>query len=117
MCEDIQKNGQAASRPQGGVYHRVAGKYVGYNKAKKEFGSAAAKVMDTKTKNAKYKWWNLREMKNKCCELEDDNADLHNQVYRNVCIVSVCLSKSGVICWCVLDVIDFCSGTAADRWS
>ena len=97
MCEDIQKNGQPANRPQGGVYHRVAGKYVGYIKAKQEFGSAAAKVIDTKTKHATYRGWILRELKDKCCELEDDNADLHNQVYHNVCIVNVCVSKRGVI--------------------
>ena len=107
MCEDIQKNGQPANRPQGGVYHRMAGTYAGYIKAKKEcggnikakkeFGSAAAKVIDTKTKNATYRGWTLRELKDKCCELEDENADLHNQVYHNVCIVSVCLSKSGVL--------------------
>ena len=97
MCEDIQKNGQPANRPQGGVDHRCAGKYVGYIKAKKELGSAVAKVIDTKTKNATYRGWTLRELKDKCCELEDENADLHNQVYHNVCIVNVCLCKSGVI--------------------
>ena len=71
--------------------------FEGKIKSKKEFGSAAAKVIDTKTKNATYNGWSLREMKNKCCELEDDNADLHNQVYRNVCIVNVCVSKNGVL--------------------
>ena len=47
-------------------------------KATHEFGSAAAKVIGTKTKNAKYRGWTLRELKDKCCELEDENADLHN---------------------------------------
>ena len=97
MCGDIQKTGQPANKPQGGVYHRFAGKYVGYIKPQKEFGSAAAKVIGSKTKNATYRGWTLREPKDKCCELEDENADLHKQVYHNVCIVSVCLSKSGVI--------------------
>ena len=97
MCEDIQKNGQPANRPQGGVYHRFGGKSVGYIKAKNEFGSAAAKVIDTNTKNAAYRGWSPRELKDNCCELEDENADLRNQVYHNVCIVSVCLSKSGVM--------------------
>ena len=71
MCEDIQKNGQPANRPQGGVYHRMAGTHAGDIKARKEFwgkinakkevGSAAAKVIDSKTKNATYKGWNLTE--------------------------------------------------------
>ena len=68
------------------------------SKQNKEFGSAAAKVNGTKTNNATYRGWTLRELKDKCCELEDENADLHNQEYHNVCIVSVCLSKSGVLC-------------------
>ena len=94
----INRSPLNARAAEGGVYHRFAGKYVGYIKATKEFGSAAAKVIDTKTKNATYRGWTLRELKDKCCELEDDNAGLHNQVYHNVCIVNVCLSKSGVLC-------------------
>ena len=35
MCEDIQKNDQPANKPQGGVYHRMAGTYAVYIKAKK----------------------------------------------------------------------------------
>ena len=102
MCEDIQNHGQPANRLHGGVHHRVAGKYVSYINAKQEFGSAVAKtknakVIDTKTKNATYRGWTLKELKDKCCELEDENEDLHNQVYHKVCIVSVCLFKSGVM--------------------
>ena len=67
------------------------------SKQTKEFELAAAKVIDTKTRKTTYRGWTLTEMNNKCCELEDDNADFHNQVYHNVCIVSVCLSKSGVM--------------------
>ena len=98
MCDDIQKHGQATKRVQGGIHHRYASKYVGYPNAQKEPGSAA-EVIDTKTKKAaaKFRGWTIRQLKEKCGDLKDENEDLHNQVYHSVCIVSVCLSKSGVM--------------------
>ena len=98
MCADIQIHGQPANRLQGGVHHRFAGKYVGYIKAKKEFGSAPAKVIDTKTKNVKYRGWTLKELKDKCCELEDGNEDLRNKVYHNVFALSMFVCLRVVFC-------------------
>ena len=98
MCCDIEKHGHAAKRAQGGIHHRYAGKYAGYLNAQKELGSAA-KVIDTKTKKAaaKFKGWTIKQLKEKCLDLEDENEDLNNQVYHSVCIVNVCLSKNGVL--------------------
>ena len=99
MCEDIQKTGKPANRLQGGIHHRLAGRYAGYLKPQNEFPSVA-NVIDTKTKNAtaKFRGWTIKELKDKCGDLEDENEDFHNQVYHNVCIVSACLCTSGVLC-------------------
>ena len=98
MCYDVEKHGKAAKRAQGGIHHRYAGKYAGYLNAQKELGSAA-KVIDTETKKAaaKFKGWTIKQLKDKCVDLEDENEDLNNQVYRSACTVSGCLSKSGVL--------------------
>ena len=98
MCYDIEKHGQAAKRAQGGIHHRDASKYAGYKNAQKELGSAA-KAIDTKIKKAaaKFRVWTIRQLNEKCGDLEDENEDLHNQVYHSVCSVNACVSKSGVL--------------------
>ena len=98
MCYDIEQHSKAAKRAQGGIHHRYAGKYAGYLNAQKELGSAA-NVIDTKTNKAaaQFRGRITKQLKETCGDLEDENEDLHNQVYHSVCIASVCLYKSGVI--------------------
>ena len=55
-------------------------------------------VINTKNqKTAEMTSWSTKQLKASILDLGMENEDLKEQVYHSVCIVSVCLSKIGVV--------------------